>query len=144
MAYGIELNMAVTYDENGSVDGGIHVTDSEGLDFSTQSTGASMDEMIESLMCDALDQLATAKMSPIDRKIAELEEQLEELYAQKENDEFGLEDEGEKEDCHGCGKCCDEDNDLEEIDHEEFSKMIDDILAEFPKFESTWKHIGLK
>lgn len=137
MAYGLELNMAVTYDEDGSVDGGIHVTDSEGLDFSTQSTGKSMDEMIESLMSDAFEKMATAKMSPIDRKIAELEEQLEELYAQKENEEYGLEDE-DSEECDCSHHHCDS------KEHMDFSKMIDDILADFPKFESTWKNVGLK
>lgn len=138
MAYGIEVNMAVTYDdENNIVNGGVHVTDSEGLDFSTQSTGETLDNMIESLMCDALEQLATARMSPVDRKIAELEAQLEELYTQKENEEYGLKDENPEEECSCCGQC--DKKELEEIDKDEFTKMLDNILN-----DSAWKNISFK
>nr|DAF55300.1 MAG TPA: hypothetical protein [Siphoviridae sp. ctZHD14] len=127
MSYGIEVNMAVTWnDKNGTVDGGIHVTDSNGLDLSNQSSGETLNDMIEDLMGDTLKELVKANTSPLDRKIAELEEQLEELYAQKENKEYGLEDECSEAEQACCGQCCNKE--LEEIDKNEFAKLLDNIL----------------
>ena len=127
MSYGIEVNMAVTWnDKNGTVDGGIHVTDSNGLDLSNQSSGETLNDMIEDLMGDTLKELVKANTSPLDRKIAELEEQLEELYAQKENKEYGLEDECSEAEQACCGQCCNKE--LEEIDKDEFAKLLDNVL----------------
>ena len=127
MSYGIEVNMAVTWnDKNGTVDGGIHVTDSNGLDLSNQSSGETLNDMIEDLMGDTLKELVKANTSPLDRKIAELEEQLEELYAQKENKKYGLEDECSEAEQACCGQCCNKE--LEEIDKDEFAKLLDNVL----------------
>ena len=142
MSYGIEVNMAVTWnDKKGTVDGGIHVTDSNGLDLSNQSSGETLNDMIEDLMDDTLKELAKANTSPLDRKIAELEEQLEKLYAQKENEEYGLEDECPEAEQTCCGECCDKE--LEEIDKDEFVKLLDNILDGASK-SSFWNEVLFK
>lgn len=142
MSYGVEVNMAVTWnDKNGTVDGGIHVTDSNGLDLSNQSSGETLNDMIEDLMGDTLKELAKVNTSPLDRKIAELEEQLEELYAQKENKEYGLEDECSEAEQVCCGECCNKE--LEEIDKDEFTKLLDNILDGASK-SSFWNEVLFK
>lgn len=83
--YGAELNFSYVENEEGC-HGGMHMTDSEGLDFSTEHSGKSITEIIQNLYKDALKELVkqrenkqpekSPKEEGLENRIAELEKQL--------------------------------------------------------------------
>jgi tRNA(Phe) wybutosine-synthesizing methylase Tyw3 len=104
MSYGIKLNMAMTMNEDGVVEGGVTIKDSENIDVSTEATGNSIADVTQKLSESVVDLISVSKLSPLDKKIMELEKELEELKSQKAEEE--LEEELEEEECGGdCEDC---------------------------------------
>lgn len=64
MSYGVKLNMALTKDERG-VNGGLHITDSDGLDISSEYDGLSIMSVVTSLAQDAADLIKEATSAPV-------------------------------------------------------------------------------
>lgn len=121
--YGINVNMAATLKDNGLVEIGAHMTDSNDIDFSTEVKGANMEEAISKLTTKFMEHVQESKMSPTERRIKELEAELAELRKSQESE------------CDGhCGECsCPK---TEEDDDD----LINDV-AEY--LEKIWDQIGM-
>lgn len=124
--YGINVNMAATLKDNGLVEIGAHMTDSNDIDFSTEVKGANMEEAISKLTTKFMEHVQESKMSPTERRIKELEAELAELRKSQEQES----------ECDGhCGGTC------------SYSKAEgddDDLINDVAEYlEKIWDQIGM-
>ena len=151
MSYGLNLNVSFVVNEDGSVECGLHMDDTENLDISIEKTGDEMEDVAWDVFDELIDQIAKAtenKEETQEEAIARLEKENADLKARMEqllNDEDVKTTKVASDGCHGCG-CCDAEEDDEKDPYADLIKAafgLDffDLLKSSPSNEKDSKKI---
>lgn len=119
MSYGLNLNVSLVNNEDGPVECGVHMSDTENLDISVEKSGDDIETVAWDVFDEFIDRLAKAtenKEETQEEAIARLEKENADLKARMEqllNDEDVKTTKIASDECHGCGccDCCDDDKD---------------------------------
>ena len=122
MSYGLNLNVSFVANEDGPVECGVHMKDTENLDISVEKSGDDVENVAWDVFDEFIDRLAKAaenKEETQEEAIARLEKENADLKARMEqllNDEDVKTTKVASDGCHGCDccDCCDAEEDDEE------------------------------
>ena len=118
MSYGLNLNVSFVANEDGPVECGVHMKDTENIDISVEKSGDDMENVAWDVFDEFIDRLAKAtenKEETQEEAIARLEKENADLKARMEQ-LLKYENEDASDECHSCGccDCCDAEEDDEE------------------------------
>lgn len=131
MSYGLNLNVSLVVNEDGPVECGVHMKDTESIDISVEKSGDDVENVAWDVFDEFIDKLAKAtenKKETQEEAIARLEKENADLKARMEQ-LLKYENEDASDECHSCG-CCDCCDAEEEDDEEDtYKTLVNGILG---------------